>query len=174
LLVAEMAGEAGMEERAVQRRFKAAAGMTPAEYVRHLCVGGVLDLLAFTRRLVDRIAWSVGYADAGAFRKLVSPSDRPVAPRLSPVRFDAGIADRSGMIGATIRQVIAAAAMVRDNGQWSAEDFFRPCVDSGRVRSSSAQEAAVGPAKKEMTNACDGVRKGDRGQRKGHDAFAPA
>ena len=68
--VAEMAGEAGMEERTFQRRFKAATGMTPVEYVQHLRVGRARELLEFTRRTVDQIAWSVGYEDAAAFRKL--------------------------------------------------------------------------------------------------------
>jgi len=68
--VAEMAGEAGMEERTFQRRFKAATGMTPVEYVQHLRVGKARELLEFTKRTVDQIAWSVGYEDAAAFRKL--------------------------------------------------------------------------------------------------------
>lgn len=68
--VAEMAGEAGMEERTFQRRFKGATGMTPVEYVQHLRVGKARELLEFTKRTVDQIAWSVGYEDAAAFRKL--------------------------------------------------------------------------------------------------------
>ncbi|SBV32211.1 conserved protein of unknown function [uncultured Sphingopyxis sp.] len=68
--VAEMAREAGMEERTFQRRFKAATGMTPVEYLQHLRVGKARELLEFTRRTVDQIAWSVGYEDAAAFRKL--------------------------------------------------------------------------------------------------------
>lgn len=66
----EMAGEAGMEERTFQRRFKAATGMTPVEYVQHLRVGKARELLEFTKRTVDQIGWSVGYEDAAAFRKL--------------------------------------------------------------------------------------------------------
>lgn len=68
--VPDMAGEAGLEERTFQRRFKAATGMTPVEYVQHLRVGKARELLEFTRRTVDQIAWSVGYEDAAAFRKL--------------------------------------------------------------------------------------------------------
>ncbi|MDO9362850.1 MAG: GlxA family transcriptional regulator [Sphingopyxis sp.] len=68
--VPEMAGEAGMEERTFQRRFKSATGMTPVEYVQHLRVGKARELLEFTKRTVDQIAWSVGYEDAAAFRKL--------------------------------------------------------------------------------------------------------
>ena len=79
--VAEMAAEAGLEERTFQRRFKAATGMTPVEYVQHIRVGKARELLEFTRRTVDQIAWSVGYEDAAAFRKLfhritgLSPQD---------------------------------------------------------------------------------------------------
>lgn len=68
--VAEMAAEAGLEERTFQRRFKAATGMTPVEYVQHIRVGKARELLEFTRRTVDQVAWSVGYEDAAAFRKL--------------------------------------------------------------------------------------------------------
>ncbi|MDP3783952.1 MAG: GlxA family transcriptional regulator [Sphingopyxis sp.] len=68
--VPAMASEAGMEERTFQRRFKAATGMTPVEYVQHLRVGKARELLEFTRRTVDQIAWGVGYEDAAAFRKL--------------------------------------------------------------------------------------------------------
>ncbi|KGB58255.1 GlxA family transcriptional regulator [Sphingopyxis sp. SE2] len=68
--VGDMAREAGLEERTFQRRFKAATGMTPVEYVQHIRVGKARELLEFTRRTVDQIAWSVGYEDAAAFRKL--------------------------------------------------------------------------------------------------------
>lgn len=70
ITVPAMASEAGMEERTFQRRFKAATGMTPVEYVQHLRVGKARELLEFTRRTVDQIAWGVGYEDAAAFRKL--------------------------------------------------------------------------------------------------------
>lgn len=67
--VREMASQAAMEERTFLRRFKAATGMTPIEYSQHLRIGKARELLEFTRRPVDQIAWSVGYEDAGAFRK---------------------------------------------------------------------------------------------------------
>ncbi|WP_295556995.1 GlxA family transcriptional regulator [uncultured Hyphomicrobium sp.] len=76
-----MARQAGMEERTFLRRFKAATGLTPTEYAQHLRIGKARELLEFTKRPVDQIAWSVGYEDAGAFRKLfhriigLSPSD---------------------------------------------------------------------------------------------------
>jgi len=79
--VRDMAAQVGMEERTFQRRFKAATAMTPIEYVQHLRVAKARELLEFTRRTVDQIAWSVGYEDAAAFRKLfhrlvgLSPGD---------------------------------------------------------------------------------------------------
>lgn len=79
--VAEMAATAGLEERTFQRRFKAATAMTAIEYVQHLRVAKAREHLEFTRRTIDQIAWSVGYEDAAAFRKLfhrlvgLSPGD---------------------------------------------------------------------------------------------------
>ncbi len=68
--VSEMAGRAGLEERTFLRRFKAATGMKPIEYVQNLRVGKARELLEFTRRPVDQIAWAVGYEDATAFRRV--------------------------------------------------------------------------------------------------------
>lgn len=68
--VADMAGCAGLEERTFLRRFKSATGMKPIEYVQHLRVGKARELLEFTKRSVDQIAWSVGYEDAAAFRRV--------------------------------------------------------------------------------------------------------
>jgi transcriptional regulator GlxA family with amidase domain len=76
-----MAKKAGMEERTFLRRFKAATGLTPTEYAQHLRIGKARELLEFTKRPVDQIAYSVGYEDASAFRRLfhrimgLSPSD---------------------------------------------------------------------------------------------------
>jgi transcriptional regulator GlxA family with amidase domain len=76
-----MAKKAGMEERTFLRRFKAATGLTPTEYAQHLRIGKARELLEFTKRPVDQIAYSVGYEDTSAFRRLfhrimgLSPSD---------------------------------------------------------------------------------------------------
>jgi transcriptional regulator GlxA family with amidase domain len=69
-VVASMAETAGLEERTFLRRFKAATGLKPVEYVQHLRIGKARELLEFTRRPVDQIAWSVGYEDATAFRRV--------------------------------------------------------------------------------------------------------
>lgn len=68
--IADMAGQARLEERTFLRRFKTATGMKPIEYVQHLRMGKARELLEFTRRTVDQIAWSVGYEDAAAFRRV--------------------------------------------------------------------------------------------------------
>lgn len=68
--ITDMAGHAGLEERTFLRRFKAATGMKPIEYVQHLRIGKARELLEFTRRPVDQIAWAVGYEDAAAFRRI--------------------------------------------------------------------------------------------------------
>ncbi|RVT91136.1 GlxA family transcriptional regulator [Sphingomonas crocodyli] len=79
--VVDMAREAHLEERTFLRRFKAATGLKPIEYVQHLRIGKARELLEFTKRSVEQIAWSVGYEDAAAFRKLfhriigLSPGD---------------------------------------------------------------------------------------------------
>nr|WP_047168326.1 GlxA family transcriptional regulator [Sphingomonas sp. Y57] len=79
--VVDMAARAGMEERTFLRRFKAATGLKPTEYSQHLRMGRARELLEYTRRPVEQIAWTVGYEDAAAFRKLfhriigLSPGD---------------------------------------------------------------------------------------------------
>lgn len=68
--VPQMADVAGLEERTFLRRFKAATGLRPTEYSQHLRIGKARELLEFTRRTVDQIAWAVGYEDAAAFRRI--------------------------------------------------------------------------------------------------------
>jgi transcriptional regulator GlxA family with amidase domain len=79
--VADMAREAGLEERTFLRRFKAAAGLKPTEYAQSVRMEKARELLQFTRRTVEQIAWTVGYEDATAFRRIftrlvgLSPGD---------------------------------------------------------------------------------------------------
>lgn len=68
--VGDMAAQAGMEERTFLRRFKAATGLKPTAYAQHLRIGKARELLELTKRPVEQVAWSVGYEDAAAFRKL--------------------------------------------------------------------------------------------------------
>jgi transcriptional regulator GlxA family with amidase domain len=68
--VSDMAREAGLAERTFLRRFKIATGMKPTEYVQQLRIGKARELLQFTKRPVNQVAWEVGYEDAAAFRRL--------------------------------------------------------------------------------------------------------
>ncbi|SEN60513.1 Transcriptional regulator GlxA family, contains an amidase domain and an AraC-type DNA-binding HTH domain [Pseudomonas sp. ok272] len=63
-----MAQQAGLEERTFLRRFRAATGLKPTEYCQHLRVGKAREMLEFSNGTIDHIAWTVGYADPGAFR----------------------------------------------------------------------------------------------------------
>jgi transcriptional regulator GlxA family with amidase domain len=76
-----LAAQARLEERTFLRRFQKATGMTTTEYCQRLRVGRARDLLQFDKASIDRVAWEVGYSDAGAFRKVftrivgLSPSE---------------------------------------------------------------------------------------------------
>lgn len=68
--VPAMAARAGLTERTFLRRFRRATGLRPTEYCQHLRVGKARELLEFTGRSVEEIAWSVGYEDPGSFHQL--------------------------------------------------------------------------------------------------------
>nr|BFD44682.1 GlxA family transcriptional regulator [Pseudomonas sp. FFPRI_1] len=65
-----MAQQAGLEERTLLRRFRAATGLKPTQYCQHLRVGKARELLEFTNGTIDHIAWTVGYQDPATFRSL--------------------------------------------------------------------------------------------------------
>lgn len=65
-----LAGQAGLEERTFLRRFRKATGLTTTEYQQQLKVNRAREMLQFSALSADRIAWEVGYGDAGAFRKV--------------------------------------------------------------------------------------------------------
>ncbi len=68
--LAELAQRAGLEERTFLRRFRKATGMTTTDYCQRLRVARARELLQASRLPVERVAWEVGYADPGAFRKV--------------------------------------------------------------------------------------------------------
>ena len=70
--VADMAREAGLEDRTFLRRFKAATGVKPTEYAQCVRIEKARELLQFTKRTIDQVARSVGYEDATAFRRVFS------------------------------------------------------------------------------------------------------
>jgi len=77
----DMATRAGLGERTFLRRFRAATGLKPTEYCQQLRVSKARELLEFSRQSIEQLAWQVGYADSGAFRKVftrlvgLSPGD---------------------------------------------------------------------------------------------------
>ena len=68
--MAELQAAAGMTGRTFLRRFSAATGFRPVEYIQHVRIAQARGALERTLTPVDRVAWDVGYADPAAFRKL--------------------------------------------------------------------------------------------------------
>lgn len=68
--VARMAVHSGLPERTFKRRFKAATGFSPVEYVQTLRVEEAKQLLERTMLPVDEISAAVGYEDTAFFRRL--------------------------------------------------------------------------------------------------------
>ncbi|MGV0908467.1 GlxA family transcriptional regulator [Martelella sp. FOR1707] len=67
--MADLHEVAGMTERTLLRRFKAATHHRPNEYLQLVHIAKARELLERTLLPVDRIAWDVGYSDPAAFRK---------------------------------------------------------------------------------------------------------
>jgi transcriptional regulator GlxA family with amidase domain len=70
IAVADIARYACLEPRTFLRRFVNATGMKPSEYQQRLRVTRAREMLEFSRTSVDEIAASVGYDDAGGFRRV--------------------------------------------------------------------------------------------------------
>jgi transcriptional regulator GlxA family with amidase domain len=77
----EMAQVSGLEERTFLRRFQKATGLKPTEYCQRLRVGKAREMLEYTKKPVEQIAWAIGYDDPNSFRKIfhrvvgLSPGD---------------------------------------------------------------------------------------------------
>ena len=67
--ISELHAVARMTERTFLRRFKAATGHGPNDYLQHVRIAKAREALERTATPVERIAWNVGYADTSAFRK---------------------------------------------------------------------------------------------------------
>lgn len=68
--VADLTERASMTERTFLRRFARATGLRPLEYLQHMRIAKAREALELTNRPIDQIAWTVGYGDAAAFRKV--------------------------------------------------------------------------------------------------------
>lgn len=60
----------GLNERTFNRRFRAATGFAPSEYLQQLRVEEAKQMLETTDRPIEDIAGAVGYADEASFRRL--------------------------------------------------------------------------------------------------------
>jgi transcriptional regulator GlxA family with amidase domain len=68
--VRELVRLSGLSERGFSRRFQAATGHAPLDYVQRLRVEQAKRRLERTNEPVEEIAWRVGYEDPSAFRRL--------------------------------------------------------------------------------------------------------
>ncbi len=68
--IASMSETAGLGERTFLRRFHKATGHKPTHYVQTLRVSKAREMLELSGMPVNAIAWSVGYEDPAAFRKV--------------------------------------------------------------------------------------------------------
>lgn len=68
--VVEMAERARLSGRTFLRRFKAATGLAPLEYLQNLRIENARGLLERTATPIAEIAWRVGYADVSAFTRI--------------------------------------------------------------------------------------------------------
>ncbi|MGJ5621596.1 GlxA family transcriptional regulator [Sulfitobacter sp. MF3-043] len=68
--VGRMVARSGLPRRTFDRRFRAATGYSPTDYVQSLRIEEAKQLLEMEELYVDAIAEEVGYSDARAFRRL--------------------------------------------------------------------------------------------------------
>ncbi len=68
--VALMAARSGLAPRTFIRRFRAATGYAPIDYVQTIRIEEAKQLLETGRSSVDEIAFDVGYEDSNSFRRL--------------------------------------------------------------------------------------------------------
>jgi transcriptional regulator GlxA family with amidase domain len=68
--VAAMIARSGLSPRTFSRRFRAATGYGPMDYVQLLRIEEAKQLLERDRRSVDDIGVEIGYQDAASFRRL--------------------------------------------------------------------------------------------------------
>lgn len=68
--IKEMAQLSGLEERTFLRRFHKAAGLKPTDYCQRLRVGKAREMLEFTNKTIEQIAWAIGYENPGSFGKV--------------------------------------------------------------------------------------------------------
>ena len=95
--IIRMVERSGLGERTFKRRFKAATGYAPMDYVHRLRIEEAKQLLESTGTATDEIARQVGYQDPTFFRRLFKRSTG-VTPARYRQRFRAigRVGDRAG------------------------------------------------------------------------------
>lgn len=68
--VKTMAEVAGMSPRSLARHFSIETGLPPGEYLQRLRLARAQDRLEISTEPVSEVAWSVGYEDVTAFRRM--------------------------------------------------------------------------------------------------------
>jgi transcriptional regulator GlxA family with amidase domain len=68
--VAQMVARSGLPERSFKRRFRAATGYAPTEYVQTLRIEEAKQMLETGDLATDAVAFEVGYEDPAFFRRL--------------------------------------------------------------------------------------------------------
>jgi transcriptional regulator GlxA family with amidase domain len=68
--VATMAGHAGLKPRTFARRFRAATGYLPMDYVHTLRIEEAKQLIETETASIDDVGFKVGYEDPTFFRRL--------------------------------------------------------------------------------------------------------
>lgn len=80
-VVGQMVAQSGLPRRTFDRRFRAATGYSPTDYVQSLRIEEAKQLLETEDCSIEAVAEAVGYSDARAFRRLfnemtgLSPAD---------------------------------------------------------------------------------------------------
>jgi transcriptional regulator GlxA family with amidase domain len=65
-----MCERSGLQARTFSRRFRAATGYHPLDYVQELRIEVAKQLLSSAATSIDEISYSVGYEDPTSFRRL--------------------------------------------------------------------------------------------------------
>ncbi|MEM8836715.1 MAG: helix-turn-helix domain-containing protein [Pseudomonadota bacterium] len=87
--IPDLSSTAGLGERTFIRRFQAATGLRPTEYLQSLRVAKAKELMELTNETVNQIAWKTGYEDPSAFRR-VFQKNVGLSPREYRQRFSIG------------------------------------------------------------------------------------
>lgn len=102
ITISALAGSAQLSGRTFLRRFKAATGKPPQEYLQNLRIEKARGLLERTRLPVSEIVWNVGYQDMSAFSRLFRTITGLTA---GEYRNRFGVAARSSNGGESLRMI---------------------------------------------------------------------